>query len=158
MHVLCALQAGSEVSSFAWDGSSQAYTRSPTLATQLVSLLQSAQRCSLTSAAPAVQCLPAAASQPLQFQLQLAVPRRSRILGWQPAGAAVTADSQALTLIGCDDNTPQTDVMVLIRRLDGNYLPVTVTLLSDSQTLQETADTLRVEVQVSDGQVVVCAC
>ncbi len=128
------MQAPSELSGFAWDDSAHEYVRSESVSAQLTTLLQLASLCRLSSAAPVVHCLSttdAASSQTVQLQLQLTVPSRSRLLGWQPAGSAVSAEANALSLTS---DVPRLDVLVLVRRQGGTYLPVTVTLLSASLT------------------------
>ncbi len=123
---------------------------------QLVALMQLVALCRLVSAGPVVQCLPAAAgtrNQRVQLQLQLTVPSRSRLLGWQPAGSAVSAEAEALSL---SSDVPQLDVLVLVRRQGGAYLPVTLSLLSDSQTLAAGSETWAVSVQVSRHSTETC--
>ncbi len=100
--------------------------------------------CQLASAVPVVVSLPSG-NRKVQLQLQLTVPSRSRILGWQPADAAVSAEAQALSL---SSDVPQLDVLVLVRCQAGDYLPVTVSLLSDSPVANE-GDAVAVSLQVS---------
>ncbi len=156
MYVAHYLQAGSELTGFAWDSSAHEYVRSESVGAQLVALMQLAALCRLVSAGPVVQCLPAAASarsQRVQLQLQLTVPSHSRLLGWQPAGSAVSAEAEALTL---SSDVPQLDVLVLVRRAGGAYLPVTLSLLPDSQTPTAGSETWAVCVQVSRHRTETC--
>ncbi len=148
---VCAVpsQAASELTSFAWDDSAHDFVVSEAVCPELTVLLQLAALCRLVSAGPVVQCLPAAVGAPSQrllLHLQLTVPSRSRLVGWQPAGAAAPAEAEALTL---SSDVPQLDVLVLVRRSSGTYLPVTLNLLSDSQTPIAGSKTSTVSVQVS---------
>ncbi len=142
------LQAGSATTGFAWDSEAYAFVESNTDNTQLAALLALAQLCRIASAAPVVQCLPTAAStrsQKVQLQLQLTVPSRSRLLGWQPTGSAVSAEAEALSLT---TDTPQMDVAVLVRPFDGPHMPVSLKLLSDSRETN-VGETATVCVEVS---------
>ncbi len=146
-------QVGSELGGYTWDKGTQGFASSESAGAQFTALLQTAALCRLLGAGPAVQCLPAAASTQhgctVQLQLQLSVPSRSRILGWQPAGAAVSAETEALCLT---TDTPDTDVMVLVRRPSAAYLPVTLAHTTDSQTRANgDAGTEMVSLQVGNG-------
>ncbi len=148
---LWTLQAASELAGYAWDDSAHAFVQSQSVQAQLTALLQLAALCRLVSAGPVVQCLAAAAgsrSHKVQLQLQLTVPSRSRLVGWQPAGSAVSAEAEALTLTS---DVPQLDVLVLVRRPSGTYLPVTLSLLADNQTPTAGSETWTVNVQVGGG-------
>jgi hypothetical protein len=120
--------------------------------TQLAALAGLARLCRLVSVDPVVQCLPPAAagegSQKVQLKLQLTVPSRCRLLGWQPPCAPVSAEAQALVSLTKAD--PEVDVVVQVRCVCGAYLPVTLTPLSNSQLIlfDNRDDTATVSVQV----------
>ncbi len=154
-HRVFAWQAASELASFAWDCNTHEYVKSDSIDTKLTTLLQLAALCRLADVAPVVQCLPAAAaatpaaaalsSQRVQLALQLAVPIRARLLGWQPRGSPVSAEAQALTLTA---GAPLLDVAVLVRWHGGPYLPVTIKLGQDAQAASAGDGTLTVNVKV----------
>ncbi len=141
------VQAGSELTTFAWDTTSQIFVESKAEDPYLIAFLALAQLCRIASVMPVAQCLPAAAStrsQKVQLQLQLTVPSRSRLLGWQPAGSAVSAEAEALSLIS---DKPQMDVAVLVRHPSGPYMPVTLELLSQNANSPAGTRSARVKVR-----------
>lgn len=126
------VQSKSGLSGFTWDATAQDFIASNAFDTQLTTLLQFATLCRLVNVEPLVQCLPLAAAgggpgRKLRLALQLTVPGRTRLMGWQPEGAPVSAEAQVLSL---SSDVPQLSVAVLVRQQGGMYVPVVLTLLS----------------------------
>ncbi len=141
---------------FAWDSTSEQFTVSDAVATQIHAFVDTAAQCRLQHVAPVVQCLPApdgaaataTHSQPAQLQLQLEVPSRSRMYGWQPADSAVSAEAGALSVT--PGKPHQMDVILLVRGETGSgYLPVSVSWLPEkSEGPEDESGMCTVNVQV----------